>query len=125
METPKMETPETTDLETQARAYLKAFESRDIGQCMAFYDDNASLSFVQSDYKGKDQIEEWHKARFAADLRVLRVEKLTVEGNTVVLAAVVTSKRLKAWKLNTVRGTVTTLFEGSKIKDLKFGMRLV
>jgi ketosteroid isomerase-like protein len=126
METPKMETPETAvDLETQARAYLKAFESRDIDQCMAFYDDNASLSFVQSDYKGKDQIQEWHKARFAADLRVLRVEKLTVEGNTVVLAAVVTSKRLKAWKLNTVRGTVTTLFEGSKIKDLKFGMRLV
>jgi len=37
---------------------------------------------------------------------------------------VVTSKRLKAWRLNTVRGTVTTLFEGSKIKDLKFGMQL-
>jgi len=121
-----MDTPETTiDLETQARAYLKAFEARDIDQCMTFYDDDASLSFVQSDYKGKEQIQEWHKARFAADLRVVRLEKLTVEGNTVVLAAVVTSKRLKAWKLNTIRGTVTTLFEGSKIKDLKFGMRLI
>lgn len=121
-----MDTPETaTDLETQARAYLKAFEARDVDQCMAFYLDDASLSFVQSDYKGKEQIEEWHKARFAADLRILRLEKLTVKGNTVVVAAVATSKRLKAWKLNTIRGTVTTVFEGSKIRDVKFGVRLI
>src|SRR5271170_1296129 len=121
-----MDTPETaTDLETRARAYLKAFEARDIAECMTYYADDSCLSFVQSDYKGKEQIEEWHKARFAADLRVVRLEKLTVEGNTVILAAVVTSKRLKAWKLNTVRGTVTTLFEGSKIKDLKLRMRLI
>ncbi len=121
-----METPEiTTDLETRARDYLKAFEARDIERCMAFYDDDASLSFVQSDYKGKQQIEEWHKARFAADLRIVRLEKLTVEGSTVVVAAIVTSKRLQAWKLKTIRGTVTTLFEGSKIKDLKFGMNLI
>jgi len=121
-----MDTPVTAnDLETTTRAYLKAFEARDIDQCMMFYDDDASVSFVQSDYKGKQQIEEWHKARFAADLRIVRLEKLTVEGNTVVLAAVVTSKRLKAWKLNTIQGTVTTLFEGSKIKNLKFGMRLI
>ena len=121
-----MDTPETTiDLERQARAYLEAFEARDIDQCMAFYDDDAALSFVQSDYKGKQQIEEWHKARFEADLRVVRLEKLTVEGNTVVLAAVVTSNQIKAWKLNTIRGTMTTKFEGSKIKDLKFGMRLI
>lgn len=121
-----MDTPETTiDLEMQARAYLMAFEARDIDQCMTFYDDDASVSFVQSDYKGKEQIEEWHKERFAADLRVVRLEKVTVDGNTVVLAAVVTSKRLKAWKLNAIHGTVTTLFKGSKIKDLKFGMRLI
>lgn len=121
-----METPETTvDLESQTRAYLKAFEAQDVDQCMTFYNDDASLSFAESDYKGKDQIQEWHKARFAADLRVLRLEKLTVEGNTVTLAAVVTSKQLKAWKLNTIRGTVTTLFEGSKIKNLKFGVKLI
>jgi hypothetical protein len=121
-----MDMPETsTDLETQARAYLKAFEARDVDQCMTFYDDNASLSFVQSAYKGKEQIQEWHNARFAADLRIVRLEKLTVDGNTVVLAAVVTSQRIKAWKLNTIRGTVTTMFEGSKIKDLKFEMHLI
>jgi ketosteroid isomerase-like protein len=120
-----MDKPATTnDLETRARAYLEAFEARDIDQCMTFYGDDASLSFVQSDYKGKEQIAEWHKARFAADLRIVSLEKLTVEGNTVVLVAVVTSKRLKAWKLNTIPATVTTRFEGSKIKDLKFGMRM-
>ena len=54
-----METPVATNaLETQARAYLEAFEARDIAQCMTFYDDDASLSFAQSDYKGKEQIEE-------------------------------------------------------------------
>jgi len=120
-----MHTPATAnDLETQARAYLEAFEARDMARCLSFYADDASLSYVQSVYKGKEQIEEWHKARFAADLRIVRLEKLTVEGNTVILAAVVTSKRLKAWKLDSIRGTVTTLYEGSKIKDLKFGMRM-
>jgi ketosteroid isomerase-like protein len=120
-----MDTPATVnDLETQARAYLEAFEARDMSRCLSFYADDASLSYVQSVYKGKEQIEEWHKARFAADIRIVRLEKLTVEGNTVILAAVVTSKRLKAWKLDSIRGTVTTLYEGSKIKDLKFGMRM-
>jgi ketosteroid isomerase-like protein len=114
-----------TDLETLARAYLKAFEAKDVDQCMAFYEDDALLSFVQSDYKGKAQIEEWHKARFAADFRIVRMEKLTVNGSTVVVAAVATSSRLKAWKLKTIRGTVTTLFEGPKIKEMKFGVRLI
>ena len=121
-----METPQTAlDLETRARDYLKAFDARDVAACMSFYDDDASLTFAQSEFKGKGQIEEWHKARFAAEMRILRVEDVTVDGNTVVLAAVVTSKRLKAWRLNTIRGTATTVFEGSKIKDLKFGVRLV
>jgi len=121
-----MDTPETTnDLETIARAYLKAFDAKDVAQCMSFYHDDASLSFVQSDYKGKEQIEDWHKARFAAELRLLRLEKLTVDGNTVVVAAVATSKRLKAWKLNTIRGTVTAVMEDRKIKEMKFGVRLI
>lgn len=120
-----MDMPATAnDLEAQTRAYLEAFEARDMARCMSFYADDASLSYVQSVFRGKEQIEEWHKARFAADLRIVRLEKLTVEGNTVILAAVVTSKRLKAWRLDSIRGTVTTLFEGSKIKDLKFGMRM-
>ena len=117
-------TPQT-DVETKARAYLKAFETRDLPQCMDYFTDDSAVHFVNSVYHGMQEIEEWHKARFAADLRMVRLGKVTIDGNTVVLEGIVTSKRLKAWKINTVSGTVTASFDGDKIKEVKFGSKLL
>jgi len=113
-----------SDIETKAREYLAAFDARDLDRCMSFYDEDASLNFVYSHFKGKQQIEEWHKARFAADLRMVRMENISVSGNTVVLEGAATSKRLRAWKINSINGTVSAQFEGPKIMELEFSVRL-
>ena len=117
-------TPET-DVETKARAYLKAFETRDLALCMDYFTDTSVVNFVNSVYRGRQEIEEWHKARFAADLRMVRMGKVTIDGNTVVLEAIVTSKRLKAWKINTISGSVTACFDGEKITEVKFGAKML
>jgi SnoaL-like domain len=117
-------TPEM-DVESKARAYMKAFETRDLVLCMNYFTDTSAVHFVNSVYNGMQEIEEWHKARFAADLRMVRMGKVTVEGNTVVLEGIVTSKRLKAWKINTVSGTVTAQFDGDKITEVKFGTKML
>ena len=113
------------DVETKARAYLKAFETRDLAQCMDYFTDTSAVHFVNSVYNGRQEIEDWHKARFAADLRMVRLGKVTIDGNRVVLEGIVTSKRLKAWKINTISGTVTAQFDGEKIVEVKFGAKML
>jgi hypothetical protein len=46
-----------------------------------------------------------------------------VDGNKVSLDAVATSKRLRAWRVNSISGTITAVFEGPRIKEMKFGIR--
>lgn len=117
-------TPEP-DVETKARTYLKAFESRDLTQCMDYFTDTSVVNFVNSVYRGRQEIEEWHKARFAADLRMVRLGKVTIDGSSVVIEGIVTSKRLKAWKINTISGSVTAHFSGDKITEVKFGAKML
>jgi hypothetical protein len=114
---------ETADLEAVVQEYLKAFEARNLEQCMSFYGDGSTLEFVTV-FSGLPQIEEWHKARFAAGLRVVRVDRITVDGSKVAVDAVATSKRLRAWRVNSISGTITALFDGGKIKEMKFGLRM-
>ena len=110
------------ELETITREYLAAFEARNLEQCMGYYTDESTLEFVTL-FQGRAQIEEWHKARFAAGLRLVRLDRISVDGNKVALDAVATSKRLRAWRVNSISGTITAVFEGTKIKEMKFGIR--
>ena len=90
---------------------------------MTYYDDDSCLSFVQSDYKGKEQIEEWHKARFrrrSSDRTSGKTHGGGKHRHLVRSSHVQTAEGLET---QYSPGTVTTRFEGSKIKDLKFGMR--
>src|ERR1700692_4364576 len=87
------------DLASQGQAYLHAFQAKDLSQCMNYFTEDSTVNFVQSVYRGRHEIEEWHKARFAAELRLARLEKISVDGNTVTLEGVATSKRLKAWRI--------------------------
>jgi hypothetical protein len=102
------------DLETITREYLAAFEARNLEQCMGYYTDDSTLEFVTL-FQGLAQIEGWHKARFAAGLRVVRLDRISVDGNKVSLDAVATSKRLRAWRVNSISGTITAVFEGPRI----------
>jgi ketosteroid isomerase-like protein len=111
------------DLQEMVRAYLEAFERRDLPRCLEFFADDAAITFALSVYRGKQAIEEWHKDRFSADLRVVRVERIRSHNGAVVVDAVATSKVARAWRFASVSGTVTLVFDGSKIKEAKFGLR--
>ena len=62
--------------------YLEAFAARDLARCVALFDPNAVVEFLMSSCTGLDEIAGWHADRFAANLRVLRVER--VDGGTPI-----------------------------------------
>lgn len=112
------------DLETMAHNYLEAFHARSVPLCLDYFSDDATIHFMSGVYKGHDSIREWHQDRFAANLRVLTINKMQVSGNTVVVEAVVTSDRFKAWKVNSITGRITCQVEAGKIRDAKFGLAM-
>lgn len=110
--------------QSMVEAYLQAFEERDLSRCMGFFAEDANLVFHTGMYRGKAAIEQWHKDRFAADMRVTRIDKIRVQGNTVIVDAFATSNRLRAWRFGLLGGTATFRFEEGKITDVKFALRM-
>ena len=113
-----------TDLKTLAQAYLDAFHARDLERCLEFYADDATVDFNKTVYSGRQGIAEWHKDRFAADLRLIKMNSMTVDGDTVTVDGAVASKRLAAWRLKALSGRVTMRFEDGKIKQGKLSPRM-
>lgn len=112
------------DLRTIVEDYLQAFDTRDISKCLEFYHEDATLRFGPGLFQGRQSIEQWHKARFAADMRIIELEEIEVLNNTVVVQGVVTSKRLKAFKIGTLAGRGTFVFQQDRIKELEFEGRI-
>jgi ketosteroid isomerase-like protein len=105
-------------------SYLEAFASRDLLRCLEFFVEDATLVFVSGTYKGRAAIEQWHTDRFAADLKILRIDGVTTEGDTVTVDLHVTSNRLRFFKIANLDGRATMQLEQGRIKELKFGLRL-
>jgi len=115
---------EEIDLKTIVEAYLQAFDARDMPRCMTFYDEDATLTFGPGSFQGKKAIERWHKDRFAADMRLVKLEEIEVQSNTVIVQGVATSRLLKRLKVGTLSGTATFQLQGDKIKELAFDARI-
>jgi len=112
------------DLKALAEAYLDAFHKRDLERCVDFFSDDATIDFNMTAYNGRQAIVDWHKDRFEADLKMLRLNNITVKGDTVVVDGVATSKRLIAWKAKSIAGRVTMRFADGKIKSGKLSARM-
>jgi hypothetical protein len=112
------------DLEGRVRAYLDAFHAREMDNCLGRFSDTAVIHFHNSTFNGLDAIVEWHRERFDADLRMERLEGVSIAGDTVTLEGSATSKRLRAWKLDSVSGTLEVRFKDDLIQELRFGMKL-
>jgi ketosteroid isomerase-like protein len=112
------------DLKALAEAYLDAFHKRDLERCVDFFSDDAAIDFNMTAYKGRQAIVDWHKDRFEADLKMLRLNSITVKGDTVTVDGVATSKRLVAWKAKSIAGRVTMRFVDGKIKSGKLSARM-
>ena len=115
---------DTADAPDIVKEYLEAFEARDLERCMALYDEGATLEFGPGTYQGREQLEEWHEARFAAELKILHIDDVKVEGNTITVQAIITSKRLKLWHLNQTKASAKFQVRDGKIADLRFAARL-
>jgi hypothetical protein len=112
------------DLRALTDAYLKAFESRDLEGCLGFFHDDASIDFQDTVYRGRPAVESWHRDRFDANLHMLRLDAITVNGNVVTIDGVAASNRLAAWKIKGLNGRITIRFEGDKIKEGKLVARM-
>jgi ketosteroid isomerase-like protein len=114
-----------TDLKAVTQAYLDAFDAQDLDRCMAFFTDDAIVDFQMAKYQGRQAITDWHKDRFAANLKMVRLDSITVKGDTVQVDGVAKSKRLEAWKVKAVTGRITMTFdENGKIKTGKLAARM-
>jgi len=113
----------TADVTPLVLDYLKAFDARDLDRCLSFCNEDATFHFLWRSFRGRKGIDKWHRERFAADLRVIRVDRISREGNTVTVDVIVTSNKLKARKVHQVGGRITLRLEGSALKDVKFSLR--
>jgi hypothetical protein len=118
-------TPEDSSTpDAVVRAYLDAAHARDVGGCVSFFADDAKLTFMSGEFAGRQAIEEWHNERFAANLQFVRVDSVKAKGEVVTVDAVVTSNRLKAWKIGSLGGRATFRVRDGKIRETTFGLRL-
>lgn len=117
--------PDEADMRAAVEAYLAAFAAHDVQRCLAFFAEDASLDFQISTFTGKSQIEEWHRDRFAANLRLVKLERITVKRDTVTVDAVGSSDRLAAWNVQALPGRITMRFAGGRIVSCRFAARMV
>lgn len=110
------------DLTTCLETYLQMLDARNLDACVAAYTDDAVIHFAMGVYTGKDSITEWHRDRFEAELRVLSHERMVVKAQQVRIEMMITSKRIKAWRINTLRTKGVFSFVGAKIKEVRFSM---
>jgi|SRR5579862_1568755 hypothetical protein len=123
-DTENVQAASQADLKALAQAYLDAFDAQDLERCLGFFNDNATIDFNMTNYSGRQAITDWHKDRFAANLKLVRLNKISVNGDTVVVDAVATSKRLAAWKVKAISGRVTIRFADGKIVSGKLAARM-
>ena len=103
--------------------YIEAFEARDLERCLAFFHEDANLKFATGHFPGIKQIEQWHKDRFKGGMRLVEIEDMEFQGNTLIVNAVVTSPRLKLVRIKDLRGTGTFVIEEGKFKEYRMELR--
>ncbi len=113
------------DPEAVVRAYLEAFQARDLDRCLTFFSEDAVIDFQSGSYAGPKAIADWHRDRFAADLKVIRLDSIQVTGDSAIVDVVVSSKRLAAWKINALNARITVRFHEGKFQGGKMAPRMM
>lgn len=126
----KTETEAVTDSQRRSAVedYLKAFEERDLEACVAHFTEDAIIQFGAAmlglgQFRGRENIEQWHRDRFAGGAHLTKIESIKVERDRVRVAGVFGSPRLKAVRIPDLRGTGTVVFDGELFKELNLGLR--
>jgi len=115
---------QTIDPVAVVNDYLQAIKDRDIKRCVDFYADDATLIFLSGVFRGRKAIEDWHRERFEAQFEILKVDGVKTKDDRVTLDAVITSKRLKTWKINSLAGRANFRLDKGKIRETKLSPRI-
>ena len=102
---------------------LEAFQARDLSRCGDLYVEGAGLEFATTHCRNRPELEKWHRDRFNANLQLLQIDLAKVEGGEVIVEGVITSDRLKAWRIGTLPVRARFAFQGDKIASARFGLR--
>lgn len=103
--------------------YREAFEAGDAARCAGFFAEDAILKFIFGTFKGRKAIEDWHKERFSAEVELLKVESMSVEGDQVSMNAAVTSRKLRRFRMNEVKGTAVFHLRDGLFSEAHFSPR--
>ncbi len=115
-------TQPNTDLEQTVRSYLEAFQAQDVERCLGFFADEATVKFLQRTYQGAENLEAWHRERFDANLRVLKIEGVNPTPEGVDVDIIATSKVLQSWGMPELGSRVRFVFADDRISELTFQM---
>ncbi len=112
------------DLAAITKEYLAAFDARDLEKCLTFFGEDAVVDFQNVEYQGAAALKEWHEERFAANLRLSKIDNVKVKGNKVTVDAVASSDRLAAWKIHALKSKIEATFEDEKIQEVKLTAKM-
>lgn len=114
---------QVTNARDVVQEYLDAFSARDLSRCVEMYCEDASLFFPPATYEGKEAVKDWHEARFLADARLVRLDNITVSGDTITVQGSITSKKLKVWRITSITGRAIFQVRDGKIANLRFDLK--
>jgi limonene-1,2-epoxide hydrolase len=104
------------------RSYLVAFVQEDLARCVSFYADDGWIQFPSGKFVGPIDVEHWHRQRFAARMRLLKVRSIDAQGELVTVKADVTSQVLLGMKIQRLPIRVTLRLENGLIKEVRFSL---
>ena len=82
----------------------------------------ASVEFLGKRFSGRAAIEQWHRDRFAAQLRFLELRAIRARGQSVQVNTSIWSTQLAQWRLSSMPVKSTVELERGKIKNISFGL---
>jgi hypothetical protein len=118
-----MATELSVDPQAAIQDYLDVFHGREADRCTAFYADDAVIHFQFSRYSGRAAIASWHRERFEANLRVVRIDEVVAEDGTILVDAEIASDRLAKWSFDSLSVRLTFEFHEGLIRALKCELR--
>ena len=124
MEKKAMQEPDPREV---VQAYVKALKKGDLDRCLDLFSDDAIIVMqhgMAGTFKGREAIEEWHKKRFAANAKIVSVDKLVAEDHDVTLEATVTTDRLRVWRIPRLSGTATFVVRQGRIEEAQLAVRM-
>lgn len=114
----------TISAETVVRQYLDAFTQHDLTRAMSFFTEQSTVVAREGTHTGLAAIEQWHRDRFAGEVRVLEVKSVKAEPQGALAELVVTSAKLAETRLRSVSAKMTYEIDNGVIKHTELEFKI-